>query len=160
MRIRVLATAAALLVLVAACSSGGSTRTLSSKAGQFRLDEWAITADRSTLPAGRQTITAANIGHETHELVIVRAADAASLPTKPDGSVDEARLDQVKVGEIADLPAGESRHTTMQLGPGTYVVFCNIVDKMGMGGGGMGQMGGGMQHVHFDLGMHTRFTVA
>jgi hypothetical protein len=160
MKARMFAGVAALVVVAAACGSGGSARALPSRAGQFRLAEWSITADKPTLPAGRQTITAANIGHETHELVVVKAADAASLPTKPDGSVDESQLDQVKVGEIADVPAGTSRHTTMQLAPGSYVVFCNIVDKMGNGNGGMGQMGGGMRHVHFDLGMHASFTVA
>ncbi len=160
MTAKMLAGVAALVVVAAACGGGGSARTIPAKVGQFRLDEWSIRADKATLPAGRQTITAANVGHETHELVVVKAADVASLPTKSDGSVDESQLDQVKVGEIADVPAGASRHTTMQLAPGSYVVFCNIVDKMGNGDGGMGQMGRGMQHVHFDLGMHTSFTVA
>ena len=158
MRVRVLASVATLLLVAAACSGGGSTRTVQPRVGQFRLAEWAITADQPTLPSERQTITAANIGHQTHELVVVKAADAASLPTKSDGSVDEARLEQVKVGEIADVPAGTSRQKTMQLS--AYVAFCNIVGGMGMGNGPMGQMGDGMQHVHFALGMHTSFTVA
>jgi hypothetical protein len=156
----VLASVATLLLVAAACSGGGTTRTVQPRAGQFRLDEWSITADQPTLRPGRETITAANVGHHTHELVIVKATDAASLPTKSDGSVDEARLDQVKVGEIADVPAGTSRQKTMQLSPGSYVAFCNIVGAMGMGNGPMGQMGGGMQPVHFALGMHTSFTVA
>ena len=160
MRFRLLALVATLVVIAAACGGTGSTRTVQPRAGQFRLDEWSITADQATLPTGRQTITAANVGHHTHELVIVKAADAASLPTKADGSVDETQLDRVKVGEIADVPAGTSRHKTMQLTPGAYVAFCNIVGGMGMGNGPMGQMGGGMQHVHFALGMHTSFTVA
>jgi hypothetical protein len=160
MRVRVLASVATLLLVAAACSGGGSTRTVQPRAGQFRLAEWSITADQPTLPSGRQTITAANIGHQTHELVIVKAADAASLPTKSDGSVDETKLEQVKVGEIADVAAGTSRHKTIQLSPGAYVAFCNIVGGMGMDNGPMGQMGDGMQHVHFALGMHTSFTVA
>jgi hypothetical protein len=160
MRVRVLASVATLLLVAAACSGGGSTRTVQPRAGQFRLDEWSITADQPTLPSGHQTITAANVGHNTHELVIVKATDAASLPTKSDGSVNETQLERVKVGEIADVPAGTSRHKTIQLSPGAYVAFCNIVGAMGMGNGRMGQMGGGMQQVHFALGMHTSFTVA
>ncbi len=160
MRLRVVAILAPLLVVAGACGGMSDTRSVASRSGQFRLDEWSITADQRTLPAGSQTITAANIGHHTHELVIVKAADAASLPTKPDGSVDERRLERITVGEIADVPAGATRHTTMQLSPGRYVAFCNIVDGTGMGHRSMGGTGGGMQHVHFSLGMHTSFTVA
>ena len=119
------------------------------------MDEWSIRADRPDLSAGRHTITATNLGHHTHELVIVKAVDAASLPTKADGSVDEDQLDRVKVGEIADVPAGASLHKVFNLRPGSYVAFCNIVASMGMGNGMMG----GMEHVHFDAGMHTEFTV-
>lgn len=121
------------------------------KAGQLRLDEWTITADADQLPSGSQTITAINAGHHTHELVIVHAADAASLPTEPDGSVDEDALKSKTVGEIADVAAGASKRATFDLAPGSYVAFCNIVEDMGMGG---------MQHGHFDLGMHTKFVVA
>lgn len=159
MRVRVLASIATLVVIASACGGAGSTRTVQPRAGQFRLDEWSITADQGTLPTGRQTITAANVGHHTHELVIVKAADAASLPTRADGSVNETKLERVTVGEIADVPAGTTRHKTMQLAPGAYVAFCNIVGGMGMGNGPMSQIGGGMQHVHFALGMHTSFTV-
>ncbi len=137
-------------------ASGQSTP---SKPGQFRLDEWGITADSNALTPGKQTITALNIGGHTHELVIVKAVDAAALPTKPDGSVDENALKSKKVGELADIGVGSSRHATFDLAPGTYVAFCNIVDDMGMGNGG-GPMGGGMQQVHFQLGMHTNFTVS
>jgi plastocyanin len=122
------------------------------KTGQFRLYEWGITADSPQLASGSQTITALNAGNHTHELVIVKAADAAALPTKPDGSVDETALKAKKVGEIADVAAGSSQHATFNLAPGTYVGFCNITDTMGMGGG--------MDHNHFELGMHTTFTVS
>jgi hypothetical protein len=125
-----------------------------SRTGQFRLYEWGITADSPQLPSGSQTITALNVGNHTHELVLVKAADAAALPTKPDGSVDETELKAKKVGEIPDVAAGSSEHATFSLAPGTYVAFCNITDTMGMG------MGGGMDHNHFELGMHTTFTVS
>lgn len=155
MKTRLIAAAAALALVATACGGMGASSTVASKPGQFRLDEWSITADQTQLAVGRQTITATNVGHHTHELVIVKAADAASLPTKSDGSVDEGQLDRVKVGEIADIPAGVSRHKVFNLRPGSYVAFCNIVASMGMGNGMMG----GMEHVHFDAGMHTEFTV-
>jgi len=129
---------------------GSANQSTPKKAGQFRLDEWTITADAAELPSGAQTITALNTGHHTHELVIVAASDVAALPTKDDGSVDEQALEAVTVGEIADVAAGSTKRATFDLAPGTYVAFCNIVDTMGMGN---------MEHNHFDLGMHTTFTV-
>lgn len=149
------AAAGALVLVMAACGGMSASETVASRSGQFRLDEWSIGADRPTLSAGRQTITAVNLGHHSHELVIVKAANVASLPTKADGSVDEAQLDRVKVGELADIASGSSRHKVLDLAPGSYVAFCNIVGGMGMGGGMMG----GMNHVHFADGMHTTFTV-
>jgi hypothetical protein len=136
-----------------------SSQSTPNAPGQFRLYEWGITADSNTLPPGKQTITALNIGGHTHELVIVKATDAAALPTKPDGSVDENALKREKVGEIADVGAGSSKRATFDLAPGSYVGFCNLVDDIGMGNGGV-PMGGGRQHVHFELGMHTAFTVS
>ena len=38
-------------------TTGGSESSLAVKAGRFRLDEWSITADRSALHPGAQTIT-------------------------------------------------------------------------------------------------------
>ena len=155
MKPRLFAFASAFVLLTAACGGIGASQTLASRPGQFRLDEWSITADQPKLTAGRRAITAVNLGHQTHELVIVKATDAASLPTKADGSVDEAQLERVKVGEIADISGGTSRHKVFTLRPGSYVAFCNIVGGMGMGGGMMG----GMEHGHFAAGMHTVFTV-
>lgn len=156
MRSRLAVIVAALAVGAAACGGMGSGRTVQSKPGQFRLDEWSITADQPTLQSGRRTITATNVGHHTHELVIVRAPDAAALPTESDGSVDEDQLDAVTVGEIEDVAAGTSRQKAFTLRPGSYVAFCNIVGGMGMGNGMMA----GMEHVHFAAGMYTEFTVS
>ena len=151
---RLFVVAGALVFITAACGTSPS-ETVASRPGQFRLDEWSIGADRPTLSAGRQTITAVNLGRQTHELVIVKAANAGSLPTKADGSVDEAQLERVKVGELADIASGASKHKVLDLAPGAYVAFCNIVGGMGADGGMMG----GMNHVHFADGMHTTFTV-
>ena len=149
----------AFAIALAGCGGGGSSANSAPlETGRFRLDEWSITADRSTLHAGRQTITATNIGNMTHELVIVAASDVGAISTNADGSVDEASLDAVKVGEIADVAADTSRTHVFNLAPGSYVVFCNLVEQMGHGGS-MGGMGEGMTHVHFDLGMHTTFNV-
>ena len=176
--------AAAALVLSACGGSSDGSRASSttapavgsSKHATFVLDEWSIVPPQGDLAAGQVAITARNKGSETHELVIVRASDAASLPKNADGSVDEERIpESKKAGEIADLAAGTSRTKTLDLPAGDYIAFCNIVEGMGngtTGSGGMGHgsgmgtstpmgMGGkGMHHVHFQLGMVNYFTVA
>src|SRR5262245_47101835 len=71
-----------------------------------------------------------NRGGTEHELVIVRAADAAALPRAADGSVDEGRSPAAdNMGEIADVAPQTNTSKTSDLQPGNYVAFCNIVDK-------------------------------
>ena len=77
------------------------------------------------------------------------------VTARPVSLFDEAQLRGVKVGELADIASGASQHKILDLAPGSYVAFCNIVSGTGMGGGMMG----GMNHVHFVDGRHTTFTV-
>jgi hypothetical protein len=166
-RILVLCAITVLVVIAAACSSDkNASNSTGSTAATFKLSEWRITLDGS-IPSGQVDVKIDNQGSETHELVIVAAKDAAALPTKADGSVDEDKIPEAdKVGESGDVPAGKSVTESFTFVPGEYIAFCNIVDSMGggntMGGGNM--MGGGsgmssMGHVHFALGMYTTFTV-
>lgn len=170
--VRVLLFTAALGFVVAACGSGegaGSQRRPTASPTAFVLQEWSITAPTTQLRAGNVAVTVTNRGSETHELVIVRADNTASLPTKSDGSVDEDKVPETaKPGEIPDIKAGTTITKTIDLAPGNYVAICNLVDTMGEGGGmgGMGNgngrgMGGGqMGHIHYQLGMVAKFTVA
>lgn len=157
---------------VAACGSNGGTAsqgTPTPSPTAFVLQQWSITAPTTEIHAGKVLVTATNRGSETHELVIVRVDDTASLPTKSDGSVDEEKVPaSSKPGEIADIKAGATLTKTIDFAPGTYVAMCNLVDAMGQGGGmggmgngnGGGMTGGQMSHVHYQLGMVVRFTVA
>ncbi len=170
--VRILLLTAALGCTVAACGSGdgiGSPGRPTASPTAFVLQEWSITAPTTQLRAGNVVVTATNRGSETHELVIVRADDMTSLPTKSDGSVDEDKIPETaKPGEIPDIKAGTTITKTIDLAPGNYVAICNLVDTMGQGGGmgGMGNgngggMGGGqMGHIHYQLGMVAKFTVA
>jgi hypothetical protein len=168
--LRLAVIAAALIMSIAACGSDKPSGTASraSKATTFVLDEWSIVPPSTNLHAGKVAITATNNGKETHELVIVRGTDAASLPKKADGSVNEDKIpESKKAGEITDLAAGKSKTKTLDLPAGDYIAFCNIVENMGNSGMGSGDMNngsgmgsGGMHHVHFKLGMVNYFTVA
>jgi hypothetical protein len=155
-----------------ACGKSEPAKTNSDAASTatFELNEFSITLPPSSLAAGKVQITAKNAGHETHELVIIRAADAASLPKKADGSVDEDKIPEAdKPGEIPDVAGGKSVTKTINLTAGHYVAICNLVETTGMGTTGMGSGGIGTTgmgnsamtgHIHFMLGMVTTFTVA
>ncbi len=78
-----------------------------------------------TSSAGKVRISAVNNGQITHEMVLAKTnAKPGSLPTKPDGSVNEDVLNSP--GEIPDVAAGKTKSATIALKPGKYVMFCNI----------------------------------
>jgi len=155
------ATIVVLVLVVGGCGGDAKRATpeaSAEKPNTFALQEWAVLAPTNTLKAGTVELTAVNTGHETHELVIVRAAESGDLPTKADGSVDEDKIpESQKVGEISELQAGRSATKAFELVAGDYVALCNLVDQMGTDS--MNGMGGMMNHVHYQLGMATRFSV-
>ena len=84
---------------------------------------------RADVPAGTVTFEARNTGEDAHELVVVRAADPASLPLAADGTVDEDKLPEgAFVGEIEAFPAKQTLPGTFELAAGSYALFCNILE--------------------------------
>jgi hypothetical protein len=88
--------------------------------------------------SGKVTLTVSNVGSITHELVMVRAASASALPRvkkageRSVGAVDEEAIAEADtMGETGDVPAGTTVTKTFDLPPGTYVMFCNIDNKVG-----------------------------
>jgi uncharacterized cupredoxin-like copper-binding protein len=123
-----------------ACSSGGGT-TVNVAEGDFTLKP-----DVASVAAGTVKFKVQNNGGFTHELVVVKVADASALPTKPDGEVDETKIPAAqKIGQVQDVFPGKSKTLKLTLEAGKYVLFCNLVD--------------GKAAVHFKKGMHADFTV-
>lgn len=113
------------------------------------LDEWSIEVAESEVPAGTITFAATNSGEDAHEVVIVRSDDVDSLPTTGDGIVDEEQLTEgTFIGEIEAFPSGEDCTGTFDLEPGTYALFCNILESEE-----------GELENHFELGMRTEIDV-
>jgi hypothetical protein len=87
----------------------------------------------------------ASVNVTLQEFAVIRtdlAPDA--LPTGQDGSVEEEGEGMEVVGEIEDIPVGETQDLTVSLDAGNYVLICNIVES---------------GEVHYASGMRTAFTV-
>jgi plastocyanin len=102
------------------------------------LQEFSITAHPGLVQSGKVTFDVQNVGSITHELVIVRAASVAALPTvkkageRSVGAIDEEAIaETAKMGETGDVAAGTTVTKVFDLPPGTYVIFCNIDNKSG-----------------------------
>ncbi len=100
------------------------------------LKDFSVHPNAAQAKAGRLTFEAVNQGMSTHELVILRTnLRLSDLPRKeakgqsglaPEYLVDE-NDDQIDiVDEIEEFPSGTSQKKTISLGPGRYVLFCNI----------------------------------
>jgi uncharacterized cupredoxin-like copper-binding protein len=61
-----------------------------------------------------------------HEMIVARVVDPKSLPPydEASGRVDEEGL--ASLGEVPELDPGMSGSLSLDLEPGTYVLFCNL----------------------------------
>lgn len=73
------------------------------------------------LKAGPTTINAKNIGAAPHELVVLKT-DKAADSLGSGATVPEPG----KVGEAANISAGQSKPIKLNLKPGNYLMICNV----------------------------------
>jgi len=90
-----------------------------------KIADMRIVLDHSTLHPGRVTLHADNQSKSlVHEVVIARDDGGKALPFDPKHDrVVERRVH--RLGEIPDLKPGHSGTLTVDLKPGTYMLFCN-----------------------------------
>lgn len=114
------------------------------------LQEFSVTPNRSSVPPGHVTFHVSNIGEDMHEFLVIRTdLPPDGLPTNADGSYLEDGPGTDLLDEIDLVPSGESRELQIDLSPGKYVLICNMVHMEDNGD----------VEVHYQLGMHTAFTV-
>ena len=130
-----------LVALVACGDDGGGTV-------QVTLQEFAVAADPSTVEAGEVTFEATNEGpDDVHEFVVLQTdLGPTELPTDENGAVEETGEEIELIGEIEDIPVGETQSVTLDLEAGNFVLICNIWDEE-------------EQEAHYVEGMRTSFTV-
>lgn len=102
------------------------------------LKEWSVTAATPSVDAGKIQFDVKNDGAVPHEFVVVKSDAAADQLPVSNGTVDVSKVQVVEQSDVFN--GGESKQVTADLAPGTYVLFCNVVG-------------------HYQLGMHTTFTV-
>ena len=154
------------LVLLPACGgdeggdAGGDTATdtateTASDGGAstvaVTLQEFAVSADPASVPAGSVTFDVTNDGpDDVHEFVVIKTDLAPTdLPTDKDGAVKETGEGMEVVDEIEDIPVGETPTLTVDLEAGSYVLICNILQEEP----------DGTLEAHYAEGMRTGFTV-
>ena len=122
-----------------------------------RLREYSMVVSPTTVKAGKVRFTIHNAGTVTHEMVLVRAPDVASLPRVPiatseraAGDVDEEAIPEADLPGEAEVKTGATVTKTIRLTPGTYVMICNIDTKVA----------GGNIINHFQRGMYATITAA
>lgn len=105
-----------------------------------RLQEYSMTARPATVKAGKVRFTIRNAGSIPHEMVLVRAPDAAALPKvavatadRVVGDVNEEAIPEADKPGEAQVKVGATTTKTISLTPGTYVMICNIDNKLADG---------------------------
>ena len=130
---------------------GGDTGGDAGGTVAITLEEFAVSADPASVPAGSVTFNVTNDGpDDVHEFVVIKSdLGPTELPTDKDGVVEETGEGMEVIDEIEDIPVGENPTLTVDLAAGTYVLICNILQEEP----------GGVLEAHYSEGMRTGFTV-
>jgi len=145
------------IVLLPGCSSndegGGDTTGAAAGATTVTvgLQEFAVSADPASVPAGSITFDVSNTGpDDVHEFVVIKTdLGATGLPTGDDGAVLEDGEGMEVVDEIEDIAVDDTQSLTVDLDAGAYVLICNILQEEP----------DGTLEAHYTEGMRTDFTV-
>jgi hypothetical protein len=147
----------ALLALVAACGDdddddGGDDGgdDTGAETVDIELLEFSVVPSADSAASGDVTFDIENTGpNDPHEFVVIKTdLDAADLPTKDDGSVDEDGEGIEVVDEVEEIAVGSMESLTVNLDPGNYALICNLVEEED-----------GELESHYQEGMHVGFTV-
>jgi uncharacterized cupredoxin-like copper-binding protein len=127
----------ALALLVVSCSQPAADAPAGSHV-VAELTDYKITVKVPSVKAGKIKIGVRNLANMEHSFEVLKT-DLPQDKLPVDGASAKAK-EEGKVGEIPSIPAGKSAAVTLDLAPGSYVFICNVAG-------------------HYQLGMHTGFTV-
>jgi len=127
----------ALALMVVSCAQPADSAPSDSQV-VAELADSKITVTVPSVKAGKIKIGVRNLGTMEHSFEVLKT-DLPQDKIPVDGASAKAKEDG-KVGEIKSIAAGKSAALTVDLTPGKYVFICNVAG-------------------HYQLGMHTGFTV-
>ena len=99
------------------------------------LSEYSIMAETPSVPAGDVTFDVVNTGDEVHEMIVFKSdLDVKALPqsSKNKDEVDEDAVGEY-IGAFEDVQSATSANGTLVLGPGRYILLCNLTKHYGLG---------------------------
>lgn len=118
-------------------ASGGGGAVAEGKV-KVALSEWAVKPASAAVKAGKVEFEVTNTGATPHELMIAKTEVAHDKLEKAAGIADETKYKPL--ARTKQLNGGQKEEISADLTPGKYVLLCNVSG-------------------HYDLGMHTAFTV-
>jgi len=107
---------------------------------QVQLQQFSVTANPDSAPAGDVDFVASNIGSINHEFVIIKTDLAPGALPVVGGQMDESGAGVQVIDEIEPFAPGTQQTRTVNLATGAYVFICNLPG-------------------HYEAGMRTGFTV-
>jgi uncharacterized cupredoxin-like copper-binding protein len=113
------------LGLLAACGSGGPTGTDGTVVG-VTLSEFVLTPSPTSVPPGAVFFAARNVGQGIHEVVVLQTDRVPDALPVTGSQVDETASGIQRLGRIGNIQPGASAGQRIDLGPGRYVLICNI----------------------------------
>ena len=125
-------------------TSEGAKSTEGAKGGAegsvaVALSEWGVKPASASVKAGKVDFKTTNSGSTPHELVVIKTDVAHDkLEKNSSGVVDETKYKPL--GRTKQLDGGKTEELELDVTAGKYVLLCNVAG-------------------HYDLGMHTAFTV-
>jgi uncharacterized cupredoxin-like copper-binding protein len=91
------------------------------------LSEFSIMGEVAEVPAGEVVFDVVNTGEDAHELILFKSdMDTKALPPSAvKGEVDEGAIGEY-IGGFEDIQPGTLASGSLILGPGRYILLCNL----------------------------------
>jgi uncharacterized cupredoxin-like copper-binding protein len=115
-----------LAALLAAC--GGTAGAAKATRIDVTMRDFAIHVSRTDVPAGRVLLRVTNDGPSTHEINVDRTPySSGGIPRQRDGiTANEEAHGLHRIDSIEEVDLHHTSDLTLTLGPGRYVLWCNL----------------------------------
>ena len=123
------ATLALAVVLVALGGEGDGAQAAPAAQAttvQVTVQQFSVTANPSSAPAGAVDFVASNTGSISHELVIIRTDLSPDALPVVGNTVDESGAGVQVIDEIEPFAPGTQQTRSVNLAAGKYVLICNL----------------------------------